>query len=181
MVKRQNHAGLNKIFAKYKTLRNEEENLLEREYLAKQAYDAARRISKNKADECAKVIEAIELLYGINKEERHRLWDSPTNILVSCEMASNPFFLNRIDEEILVGEEEKKISFNKKTIENLQYKKIFYIGDLVQKTSEYLYEECERYGKAQKGVVQEVRTFLKELNLHLGIKITDWVSPPKQE
>lgn len=181
MGKKQNHSGLNRIFAKYKKLRNEEEKLLEKEYLAKQEYDTARRISKNKADECAKVIEAIELLYGISKEERARLWDSPTNILVSCEVASNPLFLNRIDEWIPAGNEEGKIMFKAHTINSLRNRKIFYVGDLVQKTSAYLYNECERHGYAQRGFVTEVRSLLKEINLHLGMEITDWVQPPKPE
>lgn len=176
MGKKQNHAGLNKIFAKYKKLRSEEEKLLEKEYLAKQEYDTARRISKNKADECEKVIQAIKLLYDLSDEERTRLWDSPSNILVSCEVASNPLFLNRIDEEIPLGD-GNKVMLSPMVIGSLQCVKIYYVGDLVQKTSSYLHNECERYGRAHKGTVAEVRKMLRSIGLHLGIEITDWVQP----
>lgn len=176
MRKNQNHAGLNKIFAKYKKLRNEGEKLLEKEYLAKQEYDNSRRISKNKADECEKVIQAIKLLYDLSDEERARLLDSPSNILVSCEVASNPLFLNRIDEEVPLGD-GNKVMLSPRVIDSLQCVKIYYVGDLVQKTSSYLYDECERFGRAHKGTVADVKKMLKSVDLHLGIKITDWVQP----
>ncbi|OIP65486.1 MAG: hypothetical protein COV32_03270 [Candidatus Yonathbacteria bacterium CG10_big_fil_rev_8_21_14_0_10_43_136] len=174
MKKGGNLTGVSRMIIKYKKLRFNAEDLWKKEMRAKEAYNLEKRLRQNKEAEAEKVIEAIRLLYGIDKKTEYRLLDSPTSSLVSCKMDSNPLFVSKLDD----------LNLSKKATDRLKdWQKVFFIGDLVQKTGMELAIEFGHGRASVEGINEafKIKSALDSIGLHLGIEITDWVRPPRQE
>lgn len=175
MTKKQNLSGVSRMISKYKKLLNEASCLYKKELYAEEAYKKAKQLRKEKEAFANKTIDSIKVLYEIDAVTLTCLLDSPTNSLIFCKKDTNQLFLKRVD-GWFVDSQGWEIILSVEIIERLHSWEIFYIGDLIQKTSIEILNKWEG-----ENVYNKVSPLLEELGLHFGIKITDWVKLPKPE
>lgn len=180
MKKKQDLRGIGRMIRKYKKLLDEAKVLYNKELLAEESYKKAKRLRKEKEDIANKNMESISILYEIDAKTAVRLLDSPTNSLLSYNKDSNTLFACCIDEWYVPQHKpDSRIKFDARTIKFLHSRDIFYIGDLIQRTSSDF--KWHWVDGEEKRHLKEILDVLDNIGLHLGIEIVDWVKLPKPE